>query len=192
MAVLGPASTAVSITLTIGREPGASAQESLANLLSVWHGAFSQAAWMGRFRKKRGLLGNVRAIEVTIPDDGWHWHIHAVLVFAREGLLYTAMDEFTDRWLSAARRAGLNALGANQHWDILRSLDDRERTAGYLTQQSAIRQNAHRGPKWPGDLLHEVALTGLADPLDRLVEFQEATFRKSKIGYSHGWDRLAS
>lgn len=60
-------------------------------------------------RDRFGWLGDVRALEVTHGDNGWHPHIHA-LVFLKD---WTDKDDaygfggwFFDRWAACMERAG--------------------------------------------------------------------------------------
>ena len=88
-------------------------------LSNFWRGGPST-----RFKKKYGIVGNIRSFEVRYGEHGWHPHFHIIVVSKHE-LPATRKDPKTSKpldvehqsdewnkilgmWQSAAARAGLN------------------------------------------------------------------------------------
>lgn len=75
---------------------------------------FNKGADVTRFNKSIGLIGSVRALEVThgrmrAVNNGWHPHYH-ILLFVQSGLdLVHLRGVFYERWLKACIKAGLPA-----------------------------------------------------------------------------------
>jgi hypothetical protein len=71
--------------------------------------------WSGRGRASSqipGYVGQVRALEVTHGENGWHPHVH-VLLFTTSELGRGVMQSLYDRWAGLVVRSGLGT--PNQH-----------------------------------------------------------------------------
>ncbi len=71
---------------------------------------FWRGAWATRFKKKYGIIGNVRSFEVLHGSNGWHPHFHLVVV-SNDKLPSTnrsdkgfALDNQSDDWLHILKR----------------------------------------------------------------------------------------
>lgn len=69
------------------------------------------------WRERYGELGWARAVEVTaLGDNGWHPHLHVVLVFEGQlsgDMVRAAVDEMFPTWQRALQREGFDA---QQYW----------------------------------------------------------------------------
>lgn len=68
----------------------------------------------GLFRKRYGVAGSVRSLEVTLGDrNGWHPHIHELLFLEPESDYRGLQGELLERWGQAVQAAGLRDV--NEH-----------------------------------------------------------------------------
>ena len=67
------------LTLTVRHQAELSLEESLEGLLSAWARLLRRKPWQ-RLRQRVGVLGYVRAVEITHGASGWHPHLHLWLV----------------------------------------------------------------------------------------------------------------
>lgn len=100
-------------------------------LLGSWRKAFS-----GRAVTDGPYVGQVKAVDLTVGDNGWHPHIHAVVVFAPG-----TDDETVNRWLTARRTVylqglaatGLSAAADERGWHV-RPVGEAGELAGYMAK----------------------------------------------------------
>jgi hypothetical protein len=186
--VLQSVPTVVYLTFSVADEPGPPRAGSLDSILKTWSSAFSTGSWMSDFRVRSGLVGWVRAVEVTFPEGGFHPHIHAAFLF-RPGKRGTSLEALVQRWLAAAAREGFRASYKAQKGYYVARGEGRVKVAYYLCSQTAIKESSQGKGRTPGDLLHNVAATGDADDLGLLLGFHEAVAGKRKLSTSRGfWD----
>lgn len=88
--------------------------DNLAQLVESFGAAYRRLTGHKAYRALRreyGIIGAVRASEVTHGQNGWHPHYHVLLVLSRP-LSKERMDELDcairNLWVGAARRAGLS------------------------------------------------------------------------------------
>lgn len=81
--------------------------------LSVVFGALKKARKLlvgGRgaqqLKRDHGVVGMVRALELTHGLNGWHPHLHVLMFFDREVPILTFEQAITDRWLQCVQSAG--------------------------------------------------------------------------------------
>ena len=183
---LATARSVLYLTFTVAHDDSSRRAGSLAPILETWATAFTSGSWMGTFRDRTGLIGRVRSIEVTFPEQGFHPHIHAVFLFNSKPL-EERKAALIQRWLYAAGRCGHKAAYEAQRGRYAGSATDRSKVAFYLCEQTAIRQSRGGKGRTPGDLLHNVAATGDADDLNALLGFHEAVAGKQKISASRSF-----
>lgn len=178
------------LTLTNPHERG----DHLETLLEGQRKAFTYflkgAPWV-RLAARMGLVGHVRAWEVTHGGNGWHPHFH-VLLFVREGLdLAPLYRDLLARWQGCCEKAGLprpsDAHGIR--------LDDGTHAARYAAKwgieqemtKGHIAKRAKAGGFSPFDLLRRV----LADRSDKQAaflfrEFAQAFHGRRQLVWSKG------
>lgn len=99
---------AVLVTFTMSHSNRDDLGALLADLLDAFCEFKSGNNWT-TLVQRFGLVGSVRALEVTHWINGWHPHLH-VLMFFRDGVDVAALgDALTDRWLSSLAKHGRKA-----------------------------------------------------------------------------------
>ncbi|WP_293506159.1 protein rep [Parvibaculum sp.] len=93
-------------TLTLRHKSFQSARELRWQVARAWEKAQQGGAWV-RLKADLGIIGTVRALEVTHGKSGWHPHLH-VLIFTGAKLSERRQDDLEAalwaRWSSAVRR----------------------------------------------------------------------------------------
>lgn len=84
----------VFVTLTMRHRKTDKLAVTLDAALKAWQRLLQGSSW-GRFRKKYGVRGYVRAVEITLGANGWHPHLHALF--------------FTDQPMSEAESKDMEA-----------------------------------------------------------------------------------
>lgn len=110
--------------------------------------AFGSGAASEKLRKKMGIVGYIRVLEITRGDSGWHPHIH-VLWLSNKLLSDTDVTEWQQmnlhRWQDFLAKNDRPASAAAHH---LQRMDSTEDAAGYITKQfdngSAIAETLTR------------------------------------------------
>lgn len=194
-------------TFTLRHHQGDHLDELWSGLAAAWKSVISGRQWI-RERDAIGLVGFIRATEVTHGANGWHPHLHVVLVAERldAATLRELHGSMVDRWRRAAVRQGLEsplAVGQEAHLldgdyagsNIGRylteakcygpSLDAAQRIGLELTTtQSKRARSAHStSPTW--DLL-DGANNGETRALRLWREFERVSYGKRQIAYSRG------
>lgn len=81
----------------------------------------SGKVWNGR-RSRWGWVGDVRSLEITHGDNGWHVHFHMVVFFDRQPDIEVLTLTLRTRWLGVVSKQGFDA-----SWDHgldVRTADD--------------------------------------------------------------------
>ena len=154
---------------------------------------FNKGANVTRFNKSIGLIGQVRALEVTHgrlseSNNGWHPHYH-ILLFVNSGLNLKELRRFFySRWLKACVRAGFSAPSFKHGV----RLDDGSKAAAYASKWGLENEmtkghikKARRG-ETPFDLLRSVLLDNDKQAALLFREFSEVFKGKSQLFWSHG------
>jgi hypothetical protein len=158
--------------------------------------------WRGeparRLRESLGMVGFVRALEVTHGDHGWHPHGHTLL-FVRAGLnLEDAKQRLWGRWESLLNRVGVNpssnafdlqdgSKAARYATKFGLTDDEAERRwgiAGELTRANTKRSKA-RGGRTPFQLLEDYT-DGDKQAGALFVEFSKVFRGRRQLQWSNG------
>ncbi len=128
---------------------------------TAWRKVKSGKAWV-RSRERHRWLGDVRALEVTHGDNGWHPHLHVLILFDPKA---TELDfsEFGDwlysAWARAVERSGFGICSKGAFaWD---KVDATEGAAEYVSKWGAALEmtKAHikngRGGRTPFQILSD-------------------------------------
>lgn len=116
---------AVMITLTLKHNRRHTLEEALAALGEGWSKAISGGAWHNG--KPDGYAGWCKVVEITDGPNGWHPHVHAVMVFETRpprAVLEVMAEGMFDRFSRAVQRAGMPAPERDNHGLDIRHLDD--------------------------------------------------------------------
>jgi hypothetical protein len=165
-----------------------------------WKRAITGKGWV---IASENVGGWVRVWEVTHGANGWHVHVHAVLILEEDLPTWEQVPEgMYRRWSAGLVAAGLDApLLIGQDWHIVRGDQAADEVAGYLLKMAedpafalggelaySSPGRARAGLKTvpPFALLERLAQTGEADLLDLWHEWETASKGKRQIGYSRG------
>jgi len=179
-------------------------------LKTLWDGLSGAWRYMttGRagehWRTLRDLLscdGYVRATEVTHGDNGWHVHIHVLLLFDAPVTQMTVeclADQLYKQWsrgldlqgLSASRRHGVDVrvcAGSEQSM---------EKLADYFSKMTFEAaggrfKSGRKGGRTPFEVLADGLDTGLAEDLELWLEWEKASKGRRQLVWSRGLKKRA-
>lgn len=196
---IGSGGGAYFATATLPHDQGDALQASLEVLTAAWRSLMWGKA--GKIDKERfGILGNIKAVEITHGRNGWHPHIHAVILTQAEVDVLSLCDWFgrlDARWARALVRNGWNPgkLGYRFRLDLV----NRSTAAGlaaYVTKVQDVglgneiaRADLKRGRKssrTPLQILADFGTDGLVTDEDLWLEYEKATAGKSALRWSRG------
>ncbi len=193
---------AVFVTLTLRHHRGDELGPRLALVSEALHDCLSGAAWKRR-SARLGYVGAIRATEVTWAEaNGWHPHVHAVLLLERpigEAQADDLRAWLLGRWGGVCERRGFGTLSAAHGVDVqvVRSAPE---LAGYLTKVDGGWGAGHELARGdvkvgrvhglvPAQLLGEFIETGEVRFKLLWQEYERATFGKRAIVWSAGLRR---
>lgn len=186
-------------TATLPHDQGDALTASLDVLTKAWR-SLTGTKYYSQERERFGILGNIKAVEITHGRNGWHPHIHAVILTAAEVELLALCDWFgrlDARWARALQRHGWNSgkVGYRFRLDLV-NRSTASSLAAYVTkvQESGLgneiaRADLKRGRKssrTPLQILADFGTDGLAADLDLWHEYERATAGKSALRWSRG------
>jgi hypothetical protein len=154
-----------------------------------------------RRRRRLGYVGLIRALEVTIGLNGWHPHVHVLVLFDRP----LTPEERKDlrawllaRWTAIVAAAGFGKLHQTYGLD-LRQVDGVGALGDYLTKvegkadgwgigNELARADLKRGGRGmvPFELLADFVATGDITLARLWQEFERATFGHHSVRWSAG------
>lgn len=195
------------VTLTMRHHSGQSLDMLWGALSYAWGAVTAGKPWI-KAKDRFGILGYLRAVEVTHGANGWHVHIHALLFLDSARFtpdlakLHVAMF---DRWKAALVRKGLDAplmVGQDAHF-VDGSADEKlsryltkAQDAGKVTRRRSIgleltatqSKFAREGHKTvtPWTLLDHWFGDGDADAALAWFEFEKASKGKRQLTWSKG------
>lgn len=116
-------------------------------------------------RQRIGLIGTVRAFELTHGKNGWHPHFHILLFYDNWHNLDDLRHEYTALWQVACAANGLESL---EHAISLQNAQDASYYASKWGADSEMtKSHAKRGGGDKGRTPFDILRDYLADPTDR-------------------------
>lgn len=198
------------VTFTMRHRQGQALEALWRAAGTAWGRSTSGKAWVdqsGRY----GVVGWVRVWEVTQGSNGWHVHVHFVLVLA-PGATSADLDAVAsgmyERWSRGLQSEGLEApLRVGQKWELAGGDDAAGSLAEYLfkitetlvpqretalslglelthTLPGRSRSDHKTRPVW--SLLDDFSDTGDAEVLARWHEWERGSKGKRQVGWSKG------
>lgn len=185
-------------TLTMRHHRG----QALAGLWDALQGGWASLR-AGKVWKRRsgvlGLRGYIRAVEVTDGPNGWHVHIHALLL-VDGAVTRDQVDDFAGwahgKWSRALVRQGLDApLPVGQLARLVTGPADADLSAYLskstdlgleLTQSQSKRARSAHGTSPVWEQLTAAIEQGDADALDRWHEWEKGSHGRRQITWSQG------
>lgn len=186
------------VTLTFSH----SAKDRLHDLLVALGAAtnkFRSGKRYNNFRKEIGLVGSIRAFEVTYGANGWHPHIHLLLMHDTEIEPWdwpSMEDRLYSMWSSACIHNGLDT--SREHG---LKMHDAAEASTYIgkwgdlmdkpwgTDSEMTKANIKKGrgeSLTPFDMLRAVVEDGDLEYEDRFREYAKATKTKQQLVWSPG------
>ena len=175
-----------------------------------------QAFWGGKtgvaLRKRFGIVGQIKALEVTLGKNGWHCHLHTIFVFRfppSPSWIDELRPRFTERWQSVLARNGRYAhadygfhitssdrLVADYvaKWGDGLSGVDIERVSKTWTEaheltKAIVKTSANKDSKTPNQLIAD-SFYGDKDAGVKWVEYVKAFTGSKQLKYSPGLKAL--
>lgn len=174
-------------------------------LTAAWHSVNRSRVW-GKHRDRLGSPGYIRVLEITHGQNGWHAHLHFVLLVAggtSAADVARLADWLFPKWHRAVLAAGMpGALAVGQDARLVDGATATDNIAGYLTKAGSedpardlgrelmgamsktARSDHGTQPVWR--LPEQFLETGEADLIDRWLEYEAATFRRRQLVWSAG------
>jgi len=141
------------------------------------------APWR-RFKARVGLVGSIRALEVTHGPNGWHPHLHALLLVERPDLLAMERAWLLGRWQSCVVAALGAAHTPNEHGSDLRPCTDSTYIAKLGLELCDGAKTGRAGHRTPWQIARDVADGDVAG--DRVLwrEYGSAMFGARMLTWS--------
>jgi hypothetical protein len=173
----------------------------------AWQRSISGKYWQ-RAKSSHDVEGWVRVWETSIGANGWHVHVHGVLVLP-SGATSADVDDVCsgmfDRWSRGLTAAGLEApLRVGQDWHLVQGDAASDDLAGYLFKVAEGGMDAstalgleltHAQPgrakralatRPVSSALEDFVRDGDVDALDLWHEWERESKGKRQVGYSKG------
>jgi hypothetical protein len=148
-----------------------------------------------------GVLGWARAVEVLHGPNGWHPHVHAILILdgpASDERVRLLGEAMYDRWQRGLEARGFTAIRDAGGLDIRRAYNEHD-LAAYVAKQLALEathghaKTGRNGSQLraPFQVLADVTATGDADDLTIWHEWERASKGHRQLTWSEGIRQLA-
>ena len=187
-------------TATLPHDQGDALADSLGVLTDAWRWMINHRTYKDG-RKRFEVTGTIKAVEVTHGRNGWHPHIHAVVLVenAIPSLeLFAWYFQLDALWAEALTRHGWSAGTAPYRFRALpvQLGDSGKALAAYVTkvQDSGLGnemaradlKGGRKSSRTPFEILADFGTTGDAADLELWHEYEKATAGKSAIRWSRG------
>ncbi|MEU4345772.1 protein rep [Nocardia sp. NPDC023852] len=190
------------ITVTLPHEKGDALKESLTALTQAWRHVKTGRAYQHE-KKSFGILGDIKAVEITHGENGWHPHAHVLVLTARP-LAFDEMCAWVGRldarWAQGLAKVGWPTGKVGVRLTVV-PVEKGKGLAAYITKVQekglgneiarADMKDATNGNRTPFAILADFGNHALADDLELWWEYEEATAGRSAIRWSPGlWAKL--
>jgi len=183
------------VTLTFQHRAGTSLRASWDALTTAWRSVSSGGAWT-KDQQRFGVVGWLRAVELTHGANGWHVHCHAMIVF--DGLVSPELqealgDRMFGRWEKGLARKGFTAVAERGGLDVRPvelTAESIESLAVYVSKAAMEAVNAagkvarSGGNRSPFQILRDAVATGNSDDIGLWWEIEQASAGRKKITWS--------
>lgn len=192
-------------TFTMRHRKGQRLDDLWDGLAEAWKSVIRGEPWQ-RIKRRFGVAGFIRVAEVTWGVNGWHVHLHVIVLFSGEADVSGLMGKMFPRWQRALVRRGLEApLLAGQDAQLLDGpgsdkitqyvtkaqdhgkVTKRGQKIGLeLTGSQLKKARAHHSTRPTWDLLDDWFSDGDADAAALWGEFERASKGRRQISWSRG------
>lgn len=127
--------TVAMVTLTVRHKKGDGLKSVWDAVAHGWNRITSGKPW-GKMQAQHGVVGWARAVEVTHGSNGWHVHVHAVLVLDHPGEVNAIRlgDKMFARWSAGLEAKGFSAVAASGGLDVSVSKSAADQLGRYLAK----------------------------------------------------------
>lgn len=184
-------------TFTMKHHPGHSLKKLRKALSEAWRHITESRTWKSE-RKALGMDHYVRAIECTDGENGWHPHIHLLMLFDGP-ISQELVDEFTadlyELWSDGLAKNEITA--SREHGVDVRmgtgALDGLGKYLSKLTYEAAGGRfkRGRKGGRTPFELLDDAINDGLASDFDRWFEWEQGSRGMRQLVMSRDLKKLA-
>lgn len=194
------------VTLTARHHWGIKLADMFRAMNGAWRNLVGTRLWTGDPRRgaigerqELGVIGYVRASEITLGRNGWHLHYHVLLFLEREpdaAVLGGVMRRWNASWKRYLAKRGMEPVdGIGIQWDRCERVKD---AAAYIVKVAeatwSVGNEVARGDLKAGrlgslnpfDILTYFRMTGDADALDLWREYEAATKGHLQLVWSRG------
>lgn len=184
------------VTLTVPHHDGDRLSKLLDGVASCWSNATAYSR-LWRSWRKANVVGVIRSMEVTHGVNGWHPHLHVMLLVRGGVTAAGTADVLAAEWAAIVGRAGLGRV--NGHGVDVRSATDSAGLAEYVSKVQDVRgaalEVARGDMKRPGrsssstpfDLIARARESGeLGRDVALWREYEKATKGRQAITFSAG------
>ncbi|WP_344069774.1 hypothetical protein [Microbacterium sediminicola] len=120
--------------LTVQHGPTDALSTSLDTLRAAWRRMTQGRGWRDIVDSAGGDIRFVRALEINIGDNGWHPHMHPLVVLPNAGASSDAVAaQITRRWRQSVEACGGHASEAAQNLQRVERISD---VGSYITDQT--------------------------------------------------------
>lgn len=181
----------VMVTLTMAHRRGDSLRSGIDAVYKAW-GTVTSGRGYKQFRETLGVVGYVRAMEVTDGGHGWHPHVHALFFLDRvsaqeEGLFETYILSKWGRSITRSGHGFSSGRGAQFAWFVT----PEAAAGGYLAKgvgfevaYNVAKEGRQQGVSHWG--LLDRAIAGDAIAQARWAEFERSMEGRRSIAWSRG------
>ena len=190
------------LTLTMAHEAGDGLKEMYRGISGAWRRVAMQRVWR-QARSELGIVGTIRATDCTLGPNGWHPHLHVLVLIGKE-LDDSAMRGLEDRIYEVFARKVVEAVG-ERHRPAHRDADGKgigvniqagRRAGSYVAKMGLAREITSIGTKQgsggrrtPFELLRDIAERGSLDDRALWLEWSQAMTNQVQVQWSQGLRR---
>ncbi len=197
---IGAGGAALFATATLPHEHGDALLTTFDVLAKAWRYLTDSRAWKYA-REHYGIVGTIKAVEVTHGDNGWHPHAHVVVLLSRAldfAELLALTQSLDATWARALVRQGwpeglapyrfrLDAVDVNDQGSGLAAYVAKVQDKGLGNEIArADLKKGRSGSRSPFEILADFGENALADDLELWWEYETATKGRSAIRWSRG------
>jgi hypothetical protein len=183
------------VTLTMRHHEGQTLKQCWDALSKAWARVTSGKQWVSD-QAAAGLHGWVKAVEVTHGKNGWHVHIHVLMIWERpisQAAAERVGERMWNRWSRGLQRYGFDSLRDFGGLDVRMATLKPGTGTGlheYFVKLSheitgGQAKLAKGGGRTPFQILSD-AVEGLADDLEHWWEWERASLGRRQIAWSKG------
>ncbi|MDB4873091.1 MAG: hypothetical protein JWL97_4095, partial [Gemmatimonadales bacterium] len=191
------------LTFTAPHDLGMRLAPLVSTVADGFRSVVSGRAWV-KLRDQLGIVGQIRSMEVTHGENGWHPHLH-VLVYIEGNLDARGLLDFTlhmrDRWRRFIVKAGYRppsdehgvvidrCLSAKEAGLYIAKTQDGGKSVGNEMARGDMKQG-RKGGRTAFEILDDFRWTGDAGDLRLVHEHEKATHGRQCITWSKGLRQL--